>query len=208
MNTKFTKATDTQHQIKLESSLISAMWRTGAAIAGEKVSFEVLTAFVGNGADIKITGKSDKGKKLGKIKGEIKNNKYIGELEIPADTQLGDFVYFEVDLPQNGLNGQSNKIQVYPPIEITNMKWSAKEAREGDLLTLSADIKGAEEGTDLMVLIYEYDKDAIHDRIAQLPTTVKSKKMEISWEYQYIDRTGDIPTDGEMKKYNKNYAHP
>jgi hypothetical protein len=89
----------------------------------------VLTSFVGKGASIRITGKSEKGESLGKAKDKIKDNKYVGELEIPGDIELDDEIYFEVELSDNGLTGESNRIPVQPAIQVSNMKWSAREAR-------------------------------------------------------------------------------
>ena len=75
MDLKFTKSTDTEHEIKLESSLISASWRCGKAIAGQTATFEVRTAFVGEGATITVTGQSENGKQLGKIRAVSRRNK-------------------------------------------------------------------------------------------------------------------------------------
>jgi hypothetical protein len=208
MNSKFTKATDSQHEIKLESSLISAFWRAGSAVMGGKASFEVLTSFVGNGASIKITGKSENGKKLGKVSGEIKNNKYIGEFEIPDDLKLDDFVYFEVDLSKNGLSGESNHIPVVAPIRVTNMKWSAKQARRGDLLTLSADVGGVRDDTEALITIYEYDRDGIHDKIVQLPAYITNQRLQVDWEYEYNEDTDEIPTEDELREYGRSYNPP
>ncbi len=208
MDQKFSKGTDTEHEIKLDSKLIYAAWRTGAAYGGQAVPLEVMTSFVGNGATIKIEGKSENGKKLGKIKDKIKNNKFIGELEIPEDIELGDQVYFTVSLPDNSLDGESNRIPAKPPIEVTNMKWSADEARRGDTLTLSADVKGVDEGTEAKIILYEYDSDNIHDVITEFPAVVEKNKIEVMWEYEYHEDTDEIPTDEELKKYGGKYNPP
>jgi len=208
MDLKFTKATDSQHQEKLTSYFIYSAWRSGAVHIGQPATFEVLTAFVGDGAQIKINGKSAKGKKLGKIKDTIKNNKYIGEFELPDKIQIGDQVSFEVELPDNGLKDVSEEVTVLPPIEISNMKWSAKEARREDVLTLSADIKGLYNGTEVKLTIYEFDLDGIHDRIAELPATVQNDKIEVKWEYEYHEDTDEIPTTQELQKYGRNYNPP
>lgn len=205
---KYNKATDSEHEIKLESQLIYAAWRTGRARAGGKVGFEIMTAMVGNGAKIKIKGKSENGEKLGKISDVIKNNKFIGEFDIPEDIDLDDAVYFEVDLPGNGLSGESNRIPAAPAITVTNMKWSAKEARRGDTLTLSANVSGCGSGTEATVTIYEYDQDNIHDKIVEIPAKVEKDKIEIKWEYEYHEDTDEIATDEELKKYGKSYNPP
>ncbi len=95
---KFTKSTDSEEEVQLDSTLIYAEWRAGQAVAGRKASVEVATCFVGDGAPVKLTGKSRKGKKLGKIKGEMRSNKFVGEFDIPSDIETGDRVYFEVKL--------------------------------------------------------------------------------------------------------------
>jgi hypothetical protein len=205
---KYNKGTDTEHEIKLDSQLIYATWRTGKARAGGRAGFEVMTAMVGNGAKIKIKGKSENGEKLGKIKDVIKNNKYVGEFEIPEDIDLDDAVYFEVELPGNGLSGESNRIPAAPAIEVTHMKWSAEEARRGDMLTLSADVSGCGNGTEATVTIYEYDRDNIHDKIVTIPATVEKDKIELTWEYEYHEDTDEIATDEELKKYGKSYNPP
>ena len=92
----FTKSTDTEHEIKLDSTLISASWRNGTAVAGRPAKFEVITSFVGNGAKIKITGNTENGTKLGKISDTISNNVYVGEFDVPEDIDLDDEAYFEV----------------------------------------------------------------------------------------------------------------
>lgn len=208
MPLKFNKSTDEEHKEKLEPSLISATWKQGFAIAGQQASFEVLTVFVGNGAEIKVTGKSENGKKLGKIKETIFNNSYVGRFEIPDDIEMDDHIFFEVDFPKNGISGESNRIPVYPPVKVTNLKWSAKEARRGDILTLSAEVYGVKDKTEAMITIYEYDRDGLNDRIVELPVEVKNEKVEVKWEYQYFEDTDEIPTERELQEYGKSYNPP
>lgn len=208
MQSKFTKSTDTVHREKLESSIAYANWLADAAHGDTEVGFEIQTVFVGQGAAIKIKGKSDKGKTLGKISDTISGNYYTGKMPIPDNIQADDYVYFEVELPKHGLKETSNRIPAGPPIKVTNMKWDKKEARRGDIVKLSADIAGVNEGTEVKVIIFEYDADGVNDKIVEIPTTVKNKKIELSWEYEYHEDVDEIPTDDELKKYGKNYNPP
>jgi len=207
VETKFTKSTDTEHEVKLESSLISAVWKSGLAVAGFKATAEVLTTFVGSGADIKLTCKTDAGKNVGKLSSVIKNNKFVGGIDVPTSLNTGDLIYFEVELPNNGLSGESSCIPVYN-IDVSNMKWSAKEARRGDKLDLTADVKGGSDGMEATLTIFEYDRDNIHDKIIELPGEIKNQKLAVKWEYEYHEDTDEIPTDEEMKRYGKNYNPP
>ncbi|MFZ5979819.1 MAG: hypothetical protein ACOYVF_04240 [Candidatus Zixiibacteriota bacterium] len=205
---KYNKSTDSEHEIKLDSELISASWRAGEAVVGGKVKLEVVTAFVGNGAQIKIKGKSEKGESLGSLSGQVKNNVFVGELDIPEDIELDDQVYFEVKLSKNGIDGESNRIPVVPAVKVKDMKWSAKEARRGEVLTLSAEVENVWDGTEAKVTIYEYDNDGVHDKITELETAVKDKKISIDWEYEYHEDTDEVPTQEEMERYGKSYNPP
>ncbi len=203
MGTKFNKSTDTEHKVTLESSIISATWAASNAYGGSEAPFIVKTSFVGEGSKIKIKGKSENGKSLGKISDVIYCNQYFGKLAIPEKIKKGDFVYFEVELPQLGLKDESNHIPAGPPIEVTNMKWDVKEARRGDIVKMTADVSGVDDGAKVEVIILEYDQDGCHDKIAEIPTQVKNKKIELLWEYEYHEDTLKIPTERELQKYDK-----
>ncbi|MDX9857480.1 MAG: carboxypeptidase-like regulatory domain-containing protein [candidate division Zixibacteria bacterium] len=208
MSTKFSKATDSQHKVKLESSIVSASWLTGLAIGGSKAPFEVRTEFVGSGATADIVGKTGSGKTLGKTKVTVTANRGVGCLDIPDDIERGESVLFEVKLSKHGLSAKSEKIPAVPPIGVTEMKWSATEARRGDIVTLSARVVGIDDGKDVRVAIYEYDSDGSHDRITEIPATVKDGKVEITWEYEYHEDTDEIPTEQERQRYGRAYNPP
>jgi len=204
----FTKATDAAHKVKLESELLYAGWKSGVAFIGLTAAFEVKTAFVGNGAPIEVTGKTKDGKKLGKVKGVVNGNSFAGALEIPDSVKEGDWAYFEVNLSKCGLKGEADPVPVAPPIVVTNMKWSAKEARRGDIVTLSADVRGVRDDTDVTLTIYEYDKDGVNDKIVELAAKTKDQKISFDWKYEYFEDTDEIPTEEELKKYGKSYNPP
>jgi len=208
MELKFTKSTDSEEEIKLDSTLIFAEWRSGSAVAGRKAAVEVMTAFVGDGAKVKITGKSKKGKKLGKLKGEMRGNRFVGEFDIPRDIEQGDRVYFEVELSANSLSGKSDEIPVILAINVTNLKWSANEAGRGDILTMSADIDNVRDETETMVTIYEHDQDGAHDKITEIIGVVKDEKLQVDWEYEYHEDVDELPTQEELDRYGGKYNPP
>ncbi|UCG61924.1 MAG: hypothetical protein JSV52_01135 [Candidatus Zixiibacteriota bacterium] len=205
---KFNKSTDSEEEIKLDSSLVYTEWRSGVATAGGKVTVAVGTSLVGDGATVEVTGKSKKGKKLGKLKGKVRSNMFVGMLDIPEDIEMGDRVFFEVDLPDNSLSGKSEEIPVTLPIRVSNMKWSAKEAGRGDILTLSADIDNVRDDTEVLLTIYEYDQDSAHDRITEIPGLVKDKEVSVNWEYEYHEDTDEIATQEELDQYGGKYNPP
>jgi hypothetical protein len=106
-------------------------------------------------------------------------------------------------LKKHGLKEKSEEMEIIPPIEITNAKWSQPEARRGDVLKLTADVSGAQDGTEALIEIYEHDADGAHDFITKLSVLVENKKVEVEWEYEYHEDTDDIPTKEETEKgYN------
>jgi len=205
---KFNKGVDQEHEVKLDSFLISASWMSGVAYTGSATRFVVQTAFVGNGAAIEITGKSESGKKLGKIKGEINGNSFADMLDIPDDLKEGDKVYFEVKLSKNGLNGESERIPVYRGPRIKEMKWSATEARRGDTLKLTAKLEDVRDNTECQIIIYEHDQDGAHDKIAEIPAVFKGGQAEVQWEDEYHEDTDEIPTEEERQRYGGAYNPP
>jgi uncharacterized surface anchored protein len=88
-------------------------------------------------------------------------------------------------------------------IEITNARWDKEEARRGDTLVLSADVKGARDGTEATIEILEHDADGNHDSIETFPVTVENEKVEMEWKFKYTEDTDEIPTAEESEKgYN------
>jgi hypothetical protein len=208
MTLKFTKSTDAKEKVTLTSSLVYAEWQQSYAPVGQTAAFEVGTLFVGQGAPIEAKGKTSKGKSLGTVTGKVRGNKFIGEFTIPADTKLGDMVYFDVKLPKNGLSGTSNQVAVVPPIKVTDLSWSATEARRGDILTLKASVENLPDAAKVKIIIYEFDRDGANDKITEMPATVQSNKIELQWAYEYHEDTDEIPSDEEMQRYGKNYNPP
>jgi hypothetical protein len=210
METKFTKSTDETHIIELESSISVALWNSTIAFAGKQAGFEVHTNFVGDGSKIKITGESKKGKKLGQLESKIFGNKFRDKLPVPEDIKLDDLIFFKVELPQLGIKQESNHIPVIPIIKVTNMKWNVEEARRKDTLTLSADIEGLRNNTEILVNIYEFDDNGAHDKVTEIPAIVNNGKVELLWEYEYHESTLKIPTEREIQEYDKenHYKHP
>jgi hypothetical protein len=203
---EYKKRTDQEHKETLASKIIIADWGQKAATIGDKVKFFVQTHFVGNGSEIEIQVDDKKGKKVDKLKGQVFGDQFAGSLVIPEKTKEG--ITFTAKLPKHGLQMKSGTMTVFPLIKVTNMKWGQKEARRGDIVKLSADIDGLPDETEVMILIYEYDRDSAHDLITKFPCRVKNKKIQAEWEYEYHEKTHKIPVDEEMKKYGKNYNSP
>ena len=204
--TEYRKSTDTAHQVQLTSKLVHALWVSRAVCAGEKAPFEVWTQFVGNGAEIQVTAQDDKGKTLGKVKGQLFGNYFADVIDVP--TKAGESMTFNAKLPKHSLQKKSGVCQILPPVRITNQKWGEKEVRRGDRGSLSADVENVVDGREVLIFIYEHDRDGAHDFITRFPCKVENGRIEAEWSYAYHDDTDEIPTDPEMKKSGKGYSAP
>ncbi len=208
MPLEFQKPTDASHEIQLESSLQQGIWVGGRALIGHPAGLIVRTSFVGEGAPIEITAKTEGGGSFANTHGEVRGNVFVGEVEIPDSLEEGAQAYFEINLPRNGVSGESNRVPVVLPPIAEEMSWGQEEARRGDVLTLTARIRNIPNRTDVMVRIYEYDRDGVHDLITELATQVRDGRVEVRWEYEYHEDTDELPTDEELQEYGESYNPP
>lgn len=198
--------TDAIKKIQLSSSLEQVIWTKRLAVSGGSVGLEIFTHYVGNGSSLEIELSDQNGKNFGKYKEKISGNRFWTKIRVPAEAKQA--LYANVKLPKHGLQMKSNPLIIMPPIEITNAKWDKKEARRGDILKLTADVRGVADGTEGEIEIWEFDSDGGHDFITKFPVLVKNKKVELEWEYEYHEDTDEIPTEDELKKYGNKYNPP
>lgn len=190
------------NEIKLDSGIDRVVWSKGAIAAGGKAGLQVDTHFVGNGSDIKVEIKDAKGKNIGNITKKITGNKFWTEIEIPEKAEGSATA--TVKLPKHNAEMKSNEMTVFPPIKITNVKWDKNEAKRGDILKLTADVRGVYDGAETKIEIYEHDDDGAHDPVGSFPVPVKNQKIETQWEFKYAEDTDHIPSDDERKRGYKN----
>jgi len=208
MEMKFSRGVNEEHVVKLDSKLVAVQWKIGVAYAGQAAPFEIRTACVGNQAPVKVTGKSVKGTKLGKKSGVIRSNQFNGSFDIPEDIEPGDEIYLEVKLKKNSLDGESLPIPVRPQVTASNLKWDKDKVERGQLVEMSADVRGLAEGETAGVRVYEHDSDGAHFPVTDLEGTVRDGKLKLKWVFEYFDNTEDIPDDEEMKPRDRKYQQP
>ena len=210
MKTNYTAETDKAHKIKMDSHIIYTVWKSRVARGSSEAELEVRTSFVGEGAQIEVVAEGEDYGKLTKIKGKVFRNRFLSKVPIPKKVRPGERIWCTVKLPKHGLKAKSNSIPAAPPLELVRMQWSQKEVKRGDAVTIQAEIEGAADGTEAFVIIYEYDPDGNHDKVVTIPTEIKNRKIDLSWEYEYHDSTLNIATEKQIQKYNKkkHYVHP
>jgi len=85
---------------------------------------------------------------------------------------------------------------------VFNAKWSEESARVGDVVELSAETEGYEDGTKALFRIWERDIDGADDFIAEIETTVDGNKVEAEWTYEYHEDTDEVSEEDELKGYS------
>ena len=103
-------------------------------------------------------------------------------------------------LPKHGLVMKSPPLPIAPSVQISNARWDKSEIRRGESVKLTADVKGAPEGVELLVEIFEYDANGAHELVTKFKAPTMNKKLETEWEYQHPGNTKDIPPAHETEK--------
>lgn len=81
---------------------------------------------------------------------------------------------------------------------VSNAQWSKDGARVGDVVKLSADVEGYEDGTPAVFEIWERDNKGADDLITKIDAKVKGNKVEAEWTYEYLE--DDEADEGDEKK--------
>jgi hypothetical protein len=190
--------TDQVKKVQLPSAIHQVLWTKRMAAPGGKVGLEIYTHYVGNKSELKIEFTDQSGKTLGNYSDTMSGNRFAANITVPANAK--DALYANVKLPKHGLSMKSGPLIVLPPVQITNAKWDKPEASRGDILKLTADVKGVPDGTEALIEIWEHDADGAHDFVTKFPVLVKNKKVEAEWEFEYYEDTDDIPTAEESER--------
>lgn len=164
---------------------------------GSDAGILVYTHFVGEGSDIRITIHNESGKRLDRIEGKVYANRFRETWTVPDGGK--DAVYFEAELRDHGLKEQSEEMAVWPPVKITNLKWSQQEVRRGDIVGLTADVDEVPDGTEALIEIYEHDTGGAHDLVTKFPVLVEDNKVEAEWAFEYPGDINEIPTFEESE---------
>jgi hypothetical protein len=209
MKSTWSVPTDQENKLTVESQFNFIMWSQGRAYAGFEAEFELRTILVGDGAKVKVTCRTQKGKKLDTVEGAMFRNRFRGAVVIPEKVKVDDYVYLEAELPKLKLDGESNLIPVRPPIEVSSIEWDKKVIhRDEEVKMTCVFTNGVEDDDQVNVIVYEYDEDGCHDKIVSFPTIIKNSKVELKWKFMYQWDTAEIPTEEELSKYGKSYSPP
>jgi hypothetical protein len=85
---------------------------------------------------------------------------------------------------------------------VYNAEWLKNEAKVGDVVKLSAETEGFEDGTEAVFKIWESDIDGADDFITEIKAKVEGNKVEAEWEYEYHEDTDEVTEEDELKGYS------
>lgn len=85
---------------------------------------------------------------------------------------------------------------------VFNAKWSKEIAGVGDVVKLSAEIKGYEDGTEAVFVIWEKDLNSADDFITEIHANVQGEKVEAEWTYEYHEDIDEVSIEDERKGYS------
>ena len=85
---------------------------------------------------------------------------------------------------------------------VYNAKWSKDSAEVGDVVKLSADVDGFEDGTEAVIEIWEQDIGSADDLIKKIETNVDGGKVEAEWKYEFIEDDDDTTEEDKQKGYS------
>lgn len=210
---KFDGQTDKVLTIKLKSGLEYARWGLVAVAAGGEIPMEVMTQFVADGSDIKLTVKDMEGKVIDSLSGKVYNNYHRTLYSVTKPNKTGGML-FEAELSAHGLKGISPRIKVLPPVQITDLKWAdekgaaIKELTEGLNVELSAKIKGPIDGTEAYISINCKKSETNESIVATLPTKIKVGKVSVKWKVKLPGGPEDLAIKKELDKLGLKYYQP
>ena len=184
--------------VTLPSSVEAVAWSRGQAAPGGTVGLEVRTRYVGRGAELEITLTDGDGARFGPFKDTLWAGRFQTRIAIPK-TAKGALIA-EAKLPKHGAQATSPPLLLAPRVEVTEAKWSADEARRGDVLTLTASARGAADGTQAQLSIWEHDADGAHDPVTEIRAEVKGEQVKAEWAYEYHEDTDGIATTEEAER--------
>ena len=189
--------------VTLQSSVEAVAWTAGEAAPGGEVGLEVRTQFVGRGARLEVTLTDGDGQRFGPFTDALYADRFRTRLTVPVGAT--GVLVAEAKLPRHGVQATSPPLLLTPRVQVADAEWSASEARRGDVLTLTASVRGAADGTPARLSIWEHDADGAHDPITEIAAEVQGEQVEAEWAYEYHEDTDGIATDEEAER---GYAPP
>lgn len=193
---QFSGETDTTHVVTLPSEIESARWNRRQAAPGGTVGLTIRTLFCGDGSTLQIDLVDAQGTTHSSLSGELVGNEVTVDLSVPRNAKGG--LLAKVTFPNHGLSAESPALEITEPVRVRGARWSHSEVRRGEVVTLTAEARGAPDGRSAPIRIFQRDPGpGAHDPVTQLRPTVQDGAVEVKWQFAYPGKTADIVPDWE-----------
>jgi hypothetical protein len=188
----------------LPSEIDAVYWDRRQAAPGGTVGLTVRTVFCADGSQIRIKLQDAQGTVHSTLSGNLHGDGVSVDLQVPSKTKGG--LLAKVKMPNHGLSAESEALKVTKPVRVRSARWSKKTVRRGDIVTLSAEARGAQDGRRATVRIFERDPGrGAHDAVTQLRPRVEGGAVEVKYQFQYPRDTADLLPEWEA---SDGYVHP
>jgi hypothetical protein len=180
--------TDKILKVQLKSLLVTARWGLPEVGLGGSIPVEVMTAYVADGSDIKVTIKDLEGGTIDTLNGKVYANFYRAQYKVVKANKTGGML-FEADLSSHGLKGASGRVKVTPPVKLEKLRWLDDKAAEkmekiarGTVVTLKADLKEGPPAGSVGISIYCKPSDSRPPILVRhLHEKYEGSKLEFPW---------------------------
>jgi uncharacterized Zn-binding protein involved in type VI secretion len=113
-----------------------------------------------------------------------------------ANKDSGAVLRMDGRIRRDNIKQGQAKVQLF---NVSNAKWSKEKAEVGEKVKLTAAVLGFEDGTKATIEIYKRDIKGADAVIETIEAKVKSKKVEVEWEYKVLDVDDSESPGGEDK---------
>lgn len=210
---KLTGQTDQEVEFRLSSAIISAGWVESRGYVNGKVTAELRTLNVGDGAPVQITLKNRKGETLQTYAGVMVQG--LHRRLIPLGPDAAEGVFFEAKWPDHGLSCLGPALSVGPAITLGQPAW--KDSDTGDAVTtlkrgislaLTCPQQNIPAGQTGHFVVYRILGDRPPALMARIQAKVEGDALQAQWIFDYRDATLGLGADAEWRRSGEAYTAP
>ncbi len=195
--------------VEVEPSLEWAAWDRPVVVAGATVQLSVQGALVGEGSPVTVTLRDGRDRVVGRGDGAMYRDRAVVSVAVDRRAAERDpdgvLCAADVELTEPGLTVVSAPLLVLPFAVLEDARWSAPEARDGDVVTLSCRLSGTPAGVEragrepveVEVLRGDEGGDAF-EPVATLRAGADRGRVEVRWRVGYeADGKAQIATQAD-----------
>jgi hypothetical protein len=209
----FQGQTDTEAEFRLQSRIIDAFWHDPIGYVQGVATLEIRTLYVSSGSPIRIQLRDKQGAPLERIHGTVQSNLF--RKKIPLKDGYAGGIFFEVSLPEHGLEAVGPHLQIPGAVRLFDPRWDKAGTREEATrlkremdVDVSVRIQGAPEGSLGRITFLEKTSDRKVHTIVSVPCKVREGKLTFTWRFDYPRATALLASQHEKRRTAEAYRAP